>query len=394
LIGDIDQSIYGWRGARYQNIQDFVENYEDCKVVSLSKNYRSTPQIIKKASNLIRHNSSHVLTRFETDNSDGEPVKCYAFSDQIVEADRVGKSARKLIDEMGWDPEDMAILYRVNKMSEPIEQAMVNHGIPYEVIGARNFYDRLEIRDCMAMLRLLSNPHNGSAFGRVCSLIKGMGAVTIGKIENLAHEKKISIPQACKEMAGTVKSVNISRGCKRLSDIYNSRWDMSKPSVCLDKLVSKLGYKTHLLHKFKETATEREDNVGQLMQAAGEFNGQENGVSKYLQRISLVTNSDKEVKDNKISLMSLHAAKGLEFPIVFMVGVEKDILPHSRATADDPYAGLQEERRLCYVGMTRAKKMLFMTWCKYRRKWGQKGDMTRNKREPSLFLKEAGLTTG
>ena len=145
------------------------------------------------------------------------------------------------------------------------------------------------------------------------------------------------------------------------------------------------------MNKFSDSATEREDNLGQLVDSAAEFNGQENGVSQYLQRISLVTNSDKEVEGDKIALMSLHAAKGLEFPIVFMIGVEHNILPHGKALADDPYSGLEEERRLCYVGMTRAKKVLFLTWCRNRRRYGKHGNITRNRSQPSQFLAEAGV---
>ncbi len=397
LIGDIDQSIYGWRGARYQNIQDFINDYEDCRVISLSKNYRSTPQIVKSARQLIKRNTSHMGTSFETDNQDGEQVRCNSFKDQYSEANYVGRTAKKLIEEGGWDPEDMAVLYRANKMSEPIEQAMVNNSIPYEVIGAWNFYDRKEVRDCLAMLKFLSNPKDGIAFGRVCSFVKGMGEVTIGRIENLSQEKNITIPQACKLMADQAKSINISRACKKLHTTYNGQWDHSNPAACLKGLIDKFSYNKHLLDKFGDTATEREENVSQLVISAAECNGEEDGVSKYLQQVSLTTNADKDNKDNKdnkVSLMSLHAAKGLEFPIVFIIGVEEDLLPHKMAMADDPYAGLEEERRLCYVGMTRAKKVLFTSWCKQRRRFGKHGNMTFNRCKPSRFLIEAGLIEG
>ncbi len=390
LIGDIDQSIYGWRGARYQNIQEFMDNYEDCKVISLSKNYRSTPQIVKAAHKLIKYNSSHMGTSFETDNKNGEPIRCYSFKDQLVEAGRIGSMVRRLIDEGGWDPRDIAVLYRVNKMSEPVEQAMVNNAIPYEVIGAWNFYDRKEVRDCLSMLKFLSNPKDGIAFHRLSSLIKGMGNVTIGRIENMAQTKDMTIVEACKEMSSQARSVNITKACDKIYSAYSHKWNLENPASCLKGLVDRFEYKGHLLDKFENTATEREDNVDQLIDSAGEFIG-EDGVSKYLQQVSLVTNKDKEKNKNKTVLMSLHAAKGLEFPIVFMIGVEDDILPHKMALADDPYAGLEEERRLCYVGMTRAKKMLFMSWCKSRRRFGKYGSMTKNTSKPSRFLKEAGI---
>jgi len=390
LIGDIDQSIYGWRGARYQNIQEFINDYDDCRVISLSKNYRSTPQIVKAAHTLIQYNTSHMGTSFETDNDDGEAVRVHAYRDQLAEADHVGLMASRLIKEGGWDPQDIAVLYRVNKMSEPIETSMVSHGVPYEVIGAWNFYDRKEVRDCLSMLKFLSNPKDGIAFHRVCSLVKGMGNVTIGRIENFAHDNNVTIPQACKEMGKRAKSVNIVSACNKIHSMYNYEWDQGNPAACLKGLVDKFGYKKHLLNKFEGTATETEDNVNQLIDSAGEFKG-DDGVSNYLQQVSLVTNVDKEKDKNKVPLMSLHAAKGLEFPIVFMIGVEDNILPHEMALADDPYAGLEEERRLCYVGMTRAKELLYMSWCKHRRRFGRHGAMTAKASKPSRFLVEAGL---
>lgn len=393
LIGDVDQSVYGWRGARYQNIQEFINNYVDCRVISLSKNYRSTPQIVKLASKLIKNNSSHIDINFETDNPDGEPVKCYSFKDQIAEATWVGKAIWRFVNEGGWDPKDIVVLYRVNKMSEPIEQALVKNGVPYEVIGAWNFYDRREVRDCLSMIKLLANKKDGIAFHRVCNLIKGIGNITIGKIEKISEEKNISIPDACNEMAHTSKSITISEGCEKLYNIYNDNWDLKNPSLCLQKLIDKFHYKKYISDEFSDTCQEREDNINQLIDAAGEFIGEDNGVSKYLQQISLVTNNDKSNDDNKVSLMSFHAAKGLEFPVVFMVGVEKDILPHKKAVADDPYGGMEEERRLCYVGMTRAKKVLFMSWCKSRRRLGKFGNMILDKCKPSLFLCETDLVS-
>jgi DNA helicase-2/ATP-dependent DNA helicase PcrA len=390
LVGDIDQSIYGWRGARYQNIQDFMNDYDDCRVISLSKNYRSTPQIVKAASKLIKYNSSHMGTSFETDNEDGEPVKCFSFKDQLVEANCIGLQTKRLVNEGGWDPQDIAVLYRVNKMSEPVEQAMVNNGIPYEVIGAWNFYDRKEIKDCLSMLKLLSNPKDGISFHRLCSLIPGMGDITVGKIENIAHDKNISIIQACQEMKLNARSSNIVKACDKIYDIYNYKWDIKNPASCLKKLIEYFSYDKYLLEKFEGSATERRDNVEQLVDSAGEFMG-EDGLSKYLHQVSLVTDNDKDKTGNKVSLMSLHAAKGLEFPIVFMIGVENEIIPHKNALADDPYAGLEEERRLMFVGMTRAKKLLYLSWCKNRRKFGKYGNMTYNMSKPSQFLKEAGV---
>ena len=393
IIGDLDQSIYRFRGARYQNIQEFIDRYEDCTVISLSKNYRSTPQIVKAAHTLIKHNSSHMGTSFETDNENGEKVRCHSYRDQLVESDKIGLMIRRLIDEGGWLPNDIAILVRMNKMTQPLETALVSHGILYEVKGAFNFYDRKEVRDCLGMLKFLSNPKDGISFHRVCSLIKGMGDVTIGRIENLSSEKNITIPQACKEMADSVKSVNIKNACNKIHSIYSYKWDTNNPAFCLKGMVEQFDYKGHLLQKFQDTAIERTDNVDQLIDSAGEFIG-DNGISNYLQQVSLVinTDTDKDKEENsKVSVMTLHSAKGLEYPIVFMPGCEQDILPHAMALADDPCEGIEEERRLAYVGFSRAASVLFVSWCKNRRRFGKHGNMTYKSSKPSQFLFEAGL---
>jgi len=391
IVGDVDQSIYRFRGARYQNIQDFIENHDNCKIISLSKNYRSTPQIVKVASKLIKYNSSHMGTSFETNNPDGDPVRCYSFGDQYVEAEWVAKTARRFIDEGGWAPSDIAVLYRVNKMSEPVERALVSSSIPYEVVGNRNFYDRKEIRDCLSMLKLLSNPKDGIAFGRVCSFVDGMGSVTVGRIENIAQDRGITIPEACKIMGEKAKSIKITRGCDKISKLYNRKWDCSKPSVCLSELVDSFNYNGHLAKKFDDTCNERKDNIQQIITSAGECNGDENGVSKYLQQVSLVTNAEKKDEEDKMSLMSIHSSKGLEFPIVFIIGAEQDILPHKTAVSEDPDQGLQEERRLQFVAATRAKKSLLLSWCEKRSIFGKKGNRNYNKCQPSQFLFEMGL---
>jgi DNA helicase-2/ATP-dependent DNA helicase PcrA len=391
LIGDIDQSVYGWRGARYQNIRDFMDLYDGCRNICLSKNYRSTPQIIKVANKLICHNLSHLPVPFETDNAGGEPVRCFRFDDQIQEADWVGKTITQLINEGGWSPSDMVVLYRVNKMSEPIEQSLARRKIPYDVIGSWSFYDRREIRDCLSMVKVLINSKDGIAFHRAAKLLPGMGDTTIGKIENLASEKNITLIEACKETSRTARSINIKNACNRLCDIYSQRWDFSKPAECFSRLIEAFDYSKYLNEKFQSDSLERLDCVQQVIDSSGIYEGVEGGLSEYLQQISLVTSSDeKNEEDDKVSLMSLHAVKGLEFPIVFMIGVEHDILPHKNAVAGDPFEGMEEERRLCYVGITRAKKLLYVTFCKSRKQFTKFG-MRDVKAKPSQFLIESGL---
>ncbi|MCD6434906.1 MAG: ATP-dependent helicase [Clostridiales bacterium] len=391
LVGDVNQSIYKFRGARYQNIQEFIDKYENCKIISLSKNYRSTPQIVEVADKLIKNNNSHLVTVFETDNKAGQPVTCLAAPDQHQEAQWIANKINQLINEGGWGFKDIAILYRINKMSEPLEQKLSLSGIPYEVIGGKNFYNRKEVKDCLHMLKLLANKKDNIAFHRVASLIKGMGDLTIGRIENYAKEKNIDLVEASKKYMQIVNSVNIKKGCKKICDIYGKKYDETSPSVCLSSLVSSFSYDEYLEKKFESNAEDRKENVSQIIDSSSFFNGQESGISKYLQQVSLVTSNDKETESSKVSLMSLHSSKGLEYPIVFIVGGEQGIIPHSRAVSENPIEGTEEERRLFFVGITRAEKKLYITWCKNRVKLGRFGQSIKQKCRYSQFLLEAGL---
>ena len=391
ITGDIDQSIYNWRNARYQNIQDFLRLYKDCEIYYLSKNYRSTPQIIEVSDRLIKHNIDRIKIKFETDNESGERVCCYVMEDQFQEANWIANRIKRLINEGGWDPSDFAVFYRMNKMSEPLERALVSQEIPYEVIGGWNFYNRKESKDCLAMLKFLVNKRDGISFHRLCSLLSGIGDVTVGKIENKMMEKNIDLDQACLEMATETNILKVRENCQNIYNIYKEEYDLNSPASCLKSLINKFNYRKHLMNKFGENGEERIENIDQLVDSAALFSGPEDAVQKYLQQISLVTSNDKENKDNKVSLMTLHAAKGLEFPIVFIVGVEEKILPHIKSLNSDSNNNLEEERRLCYVGMTRAKKLLYLTWCRNRQRFGKYNTLIRTNTKPSRFLKESGL---
>jgi len=384
-------SIYAFRGAKYKNLQNFIDTHKDCTVIPLSKNYRSTPEIIGAADKLIKHNTSHMGGKFETDNPSGEPVRCFEKANQIEEANWVAEQIRKLQDQGGWDGDDIAILYRMNKMSEPLEQALTLKGIPYEVIGSFSFYDRKEVKDIIAMVKFLVNKRDGIAFHRVCSIIPGLGDATIGKIENRAEDQDIDIMEATKDILAGSKSIKIKNACHKLIEVFSQDYSHSQPAKCVMSMISSFDYLGYLERNYSKNAIERKDNVAQIVEAASRFNNHPDGLDMYLQQISLVSTSDKEVEGKKVSLMSLHAAKGLEFPIVFMIGVEHSILPHGRAVLENEEEGIEEERRLCYVGVTRAKKVLYITHCKRRFGFGKFGNQNVRKTYPSRFLKEMGL---
>ena len=389
-IGDSDQSIYRWRGARYQNVLDFLSIYNNCHHVILLQNYRSTPQILEKAGSLIKHNPHKIPLELLTDNQSGEDVKVRSFFDQNEEASWFADTVKKLKEEGGWNYEDIAVLYRMNKMSEPLEQELVSNGVPYEVIGSRSFYDRKEIRDCLSMLKLASNRRDSVSFHRISSIIKGIGNITIGKIENYAYEESLDLIEASRQFGKKTNSVKIKDGLKKIVDMYDSIKSGHEVAEILSDLVDKFEYLQHLDDNYdNDSASNRRENVMQMIDSAGNSVDNNISLSEYLSNISLLSDSDKEIKEGKVSLMSIHAAKGLEFPVVFVIGVEKGILPHMMS-ANEGKEGTEEERRLLYVAMTRAEKLLYLSYCEKRKRFGKKGVFYVTT-GPSDFLKEAGL---
>lgn len=390
LVGDHDQSIYAFRNARIENIQDFLNQHKDCKVINLLINYRSTPQIIEKATNLIKFNKNRLGGEIKTIKESGNNVICKCFLDQTQEAAGVARQIKSLLDN-GANPNDIAIFYRINRLSEPIEQALSRESIPYEVIGGFSFYDRKEIKDCLAMLRFLVNPKDGVAFHRIADTIGSVGDTTIGKIETIAEQQNLSIAEACEEFVKTSKSVKIKKALEQMLNIF-SRVHVNDPvgSVSSD-LIDGFEYRDYLTKVYGNEAYDRIDNVMQLVDSAALWDTEgEKSIEKYLQNVSLMSNSDKSVKD-KISLMSIHSSKGTEYTAVFVIGCENSILPHSLALMDDPVNGLEEERRIAFVAFSRAKNVLITTYCKRRSRFGKNRRLIYYNCEPSQFLYESEI---
>lgn len=385
-------SIYGWRGARSENVKDFQKEYGG-KVVSLGKNYRSTPQIIAAADRLIRHNGDRIAVDFSTDNPDGAPVVCRSFGTDLQEADAVAKTIKQIIVSGKYGPKDIAVFYRMNSMSRAIEMAMITNQVAHNVIGNFSFFDRKEIKDCMAMLRFLVNPKDGIAFHRIANKPKrSLGDTTVGKIEMYAKTQDVTIMQAMKDIHFTSQAVKDG-----LSDVLNAyNFDPANLTVaeCLSRLVEKLNYEQYLKDEDEEGGgADRIENIQEFIRDAARYS-EENGssVAQYLDKIALMTSADKADQEEAVSLMSGHASKGLEFPVVFIVGAEHGILPHKKAV-EEREDGIEEERRLCYVMMTRAKNILSVTYC-HRRQEGfaaTKGQVKYKTVMPSQFLVEAGL---
>ncbi len=339
VVGDAAQSIYSWRGADYRNINNLMKDYPDIKVVNLEQNYRSTQVILDAANSIIKKNTNHPVLNLWTENGKGERIKMYRARNGLDEASYVIDEIKSL-KRQGFSLSDFAVLYRTNAQSRVLEEAMLHIGIPYTLVGGTRFYDRKEIKDIICYLRLIANPKD-----------------------------RVSIKRS--------EKIGIKRHQKFLEfrDILGSLEKYTTLEL-LDEVVKRIDF-LKLFEKETEENIQRLENIKELRSVATEFPV----LQEFLENVSLVeaeSVSDKYAKD-KVTLMTLHAAKGLEFPVVFIVGMEEGIFPHSRSLFDS--SQLEEERRLAYVGITRAKEILFLTFAGNRLFFGQK---TSN--PPSRFL--------
>jgi DNA helicase-2/ATP-dependent DNA helicase PcrA len=385
IVGDINQSIYSWRGARPNNINDFIKTYPNVKIIKLIKNYRSTPEIIKVADKLIRHNKNRIESDFLTDNPSGNNVNYFTFKTDKEESDFIAVKILEYVSK-GYSFEDIAILYRTNNMSRTLEMSMVGAQIPYTLIGGFSFFDRKEIKDCIAMLRFLINPMDGVSFHRICNKPKrGIGDAAIGKVELYAKNNNCDILKACKSL--DLKNNSISE----VADKFSFDWKSKSIAECITLLVENLEYRKYL-NEDVQTAIERNLNVDELIKDAAKYESEKgNSISGYLENIALMSSYDKKADKNSVSLMTLHASKGLEFPVVFIVGWEHSIMPHSKSVGS--LDQIEEERRLAYVGITRAEKELWLTRCEKRLDLNsaQKGRIAYKNSIPSQFLYESEI---
>lgn len=390
VVGDDDQSIYRWRGADIRNILEFEKDFPQAKIVKLEQNYRSHQNILDAAYNVIKNNSKRKDKRLWTQKPGGEKIKLYKADDEHREADFICRQINSHI-EKGGSYEDIAILYRMNAQSRVLEESLMKYGLRYEIYGGLRFYDRMEIKDIIAYLRVLDNPRDDVSLERIINVPRrGIGDTSLDKLKTLAQDRQDDLFNVILDFDESVlgrSSSRIREFALMMNDLINLKDKLSLTDF-LEELLDKTTYLESLVKENSMEAMSRIDNIKEFVSAVNEFeeNNPDASLTDFLEGIALVADIDRmdtdEDGDTKsISLMTMHSAKGLEFPIVFITGLEEGLFPHSRSM--DSEEELEEERRLCYVGVTRAKEQLYLTHTASRRLYG---NPVYNM--PSRFLKE------
>ena len=394
VVGDADQSIYGWRGADMQNILDFEKDYPEAKVVLLEENYRSTKTILQAANEVIRNNRNRRPKNLWTQNEDGEEIVYYRANDEQDEALFVARTIDQLNRE-GYSHRDFAVLYRTNAQSRTVEEALLKSNIPYTMVGGTKFYSRKEIRDVISYLNLIANPSDNISYERVVNEPKrGVGPGTVEKIRDFASSQEISLLDAS---ANILLSPVKGKAAQAVYDFANLLLDLRERlndftvTELVEAVLEKTGYTASLAAQATLESQARIENIEEFLSVTRNFDespdnpADESGLdklSRFLNDLALIADTDDgDQESSEVTLMTLHAAKGLEFPVVFLVGMEENVFPLSRACEDEDE--LEEERRLAYVGITRAEKILYLTNAKSRMLYGE-----RRYNEPTCFLRE------
>ncbi|MDA0658203.1 MAG: UvrD-helicase domain-containing protein [Planctomycetota bacterium] len=373
--GDPDQSIYGWRGADVRNILDFEKDFPHASIVRLEQNYRSTPNILHVADTLIGHNQFRRPKSLFTENPEGDPVRLVVYVDHHAEAEAIAARITQWIEE-GGTANDVAILYRVSHLSRAIELAFRRRGIPYQVVRGTQFYDRQEVKDALAYLELIHNERNDAAFLRILNVPRrGLGRVTEKRIRNYAEQHGMNLLSAIG--CGGLQDQLSKQAAQSVAQLHHwIRAVQSKPPQGIADLLRRILHDSGYLSSLRASETEedqgRADNLEEFLGDAAEFDEQnpQGSVGEFLENVALVSDADHwDGSSGRVTLMTLHAAKGLEFPCVFLVGVEHNLLPHIRAQ-NEPME-LEEERRLLFVGITRAKTELQLSCAKRRTQHGE-----------------------
>lgn len=368
VVGDEDQSIYSWRGATIRNIQEFANDFPGAKVVKLEQNYRSTQIILDAASDVISHNNSVHPKRLWTDKKGGELIKYYRASDDREEANWIVSQIKKLVDD-GRNPGDIALLYRMNSLTRTTEQALQRERIPYEITGGTKFFDRREVKDILAYLRVIDNTADSVSLERIINTPKrGIGAAAIEKLYEIGDKNLwngVNLEATEKPNSKTASFL------KQLTKFIEAASELKVHELC-KYIIDEIDYFKYLQKDDPETSEDRKNNVESLVSDIRyqEMDNPDLKLHDYLSTVALHADADDiNEKSQKVHLMTFHNAKGLEFPVVFMVAMEEKIFPHSRS--ENTPEELEEERRLAYVGITRAKELLYLTAASKRMMFGQ-----------------------
>ncbi|MBP3723681.1 MAG: DNA helicase PcrA [Selenomonadaceae bacterium] len=391
VVGDADQSIYGWRGADMSNILDFEKDYKETTVIKLEQNYRSTKTILEAANSVISENTNRKKKTLWTDNNTGDKIAVYQALNEWDEGRFVAKTSKK-IKENGENYGDIAVLYRTNAQSRVIEETFMKEGVPYVIVGGLKFYDRKEIKDILAYLKTIYNPLDSVSLNRIINVPKrGLGATSIGKIAAFAAENELSFFEIIGNPE-TIAAVGLSkRATAALEDFSALIFELMGEaenlpiSAFVEKVMNKTGYMKELeAEGDNPEAIARIENLKEFIGVAQDFekSADEPNLEEFLAQVALIADVDTaNFEDDRVTLMTLHAAKGLEFPHIFMTGMEEGIFPHARTLMNENE--VEEERRACYVGITRAEKKLYLSYAYSRTLYGRE-----SANSPSRFIEE------
>ncbi|MDQ5932427.1 MAG: ATP-dependent helicase UvrD/PcrA [Patescibacteria group bacterium] len=382
VVGDDWQSIYSWRGADFKNILNFERDFPGALVVKLEQNYRSTGAILEAAHNVITKNVQRTDKKLWTAEGAGSPVQVHELYDEAEEARLVASRISSQVAIGARQPDDYAVLYRTNAQSYIMERALLQARVPYQIVGGVRFYDRKEIKDIIAYLRLIYQPNDRMSFSRIANVPgRGVGSTSLERFMIWQSRTGMDIIEALvrvQEADGLTPRAKNSLG--KLGEILDGFRVLDRePSQIIEELLERIGYLNYLRDGTPQ-AEDREENVSSLVSDAKTFAA----LPEFLEEVALMTSADEAKGQPSVTLMTLHAAKGLEYPVVFMVGLEEGIFPHSRIHDAGP-SELEEERRLCYVGMTRAREELHISYAASRLQFGQRGY-----NPPSRFIADMG----
>lgn len=396
VVGDADQSIYGWRGADMQNILDFEKDYPQAKVVLLEENYRSTKKILQAANNVINHNKNRRPKKLWTQNDEGEQIVYHRANNEQEEAVFVASTIDNIVREQGKNFKDFAVLYRTNAQSRTIEEALLKSNIPYTMVGGTKFYSRKEIRDVIAYLNILANTSDNISFERIVNEPKrGVGPGTLEKIRSFAYEQNMSLLDSSSNVMISPLKGKAAQAVWDLANLIltlRSKLDSLTVTEITENLLDKTGYLEALQVQNTLESQARIENIEEFLSVTKNFDDNpeitvegETGLdrlSRFLNDLALIADTDDSATETAdVTLMTLHAAKGLEFPVVFLIGMEEGVFPLSRAIEDADE--LEEERRLAYVGITRAEQILFLTNANTRTLFGKT-----SYNRPTRFIRE------